>query len=108
MMDPAPSLSSINYYVYLLRSKKKDLFYIGYTKNIKKRLDIHNAGLVNYTRKYIPWELTYYEGYISLEDAKAREKNLKYFGKAYTQLKLRLQNSLNKMNILNKKKVRDG
>ena len=46
------------------------------------------------TRKYLPWALVYYESFHSLEDAKKREKALKYFGKAYAQLKSRIMNSL--------------
>lgn len=98
IMNPAPSLYSDKmYHVYLLRSKKKDVFYIGYTKDIEQRLGEHNTGLVNYTKKYVPWNLIYYESFLSLEDSKIREKSLKSFGKAYSQLKLRIKNSLNKL-----------
>lgn len=90
------------YYVYLLRSRKKGIFYIGYSKDVARRIEEHNAGLANYTRKYLPWDLVYYESYFSLEDAKLREKRLKYFGKAFTQLKCRLTNSLNQIIDLNK------
>jgi putative endonuclease len=96
------------YCVYLLRSKTRGIFYIGYTKDIEKRLEEHNAGLVGYTKKFTPWDLIYYESYISLEDAKIRERSLKYFGKAYSQLKIRLKNSLDQSKAMNKKKVRDG
>ncbi len=83
------------YYVYLLQRKKNNKFYVGYTNDIERRLRQHNAGLLDYTKKYLPWVLVYYESFISLEDAKKREKALKYFGKAYKQLKLRIKNSLN-------------
>jgi putative endonuclease len=82
------------YQVYLLRSKKNGSFYIGYTNDIKRRLKEHNSGMVGYTRKYMPWTLMYYESFISLEDAKKREKSLKYFGKAYKQIMIRIVNSL--------------
>jgi putative endonuclease len=84
------------YYVYLLKSQKNDSLYIGYTKDLERRLKEHNAGLADYTRKYLPWTLIYCEGYISLEDAQKREKSLKYFGKAYSQLKKRIAASLDK------------
>ena len=86
------------YYVYLLKSKKNDSLYIGYTKDLNRRLEEHNASLVGYTEKYTPWVLLYCEGFISLEDAKKREKSLKYFGRAYSQLKGRIVNCLN-MNL---------
>jgi len=95
-MNPAPSLDSIKYHVYLLRSRKNATLYIGYTNNIERRLKEHNSGLVEYTRKYVPWEVVYYESFVSLIDAKKREKSLKSFGKAYSGLKLRIENSLNK------------
>lgn len=101
-MNPAPSLYSKMYHVYLLKSQKKDIFYIGYTKNIEQRLNEHNAGLVGYTKKYIPWGLVYYESFISLEDAKIREKSLKSFGRTCGHLKPRIKNSLNIVKALNK------
>jgi len=95
-MSPASSVYSGMYHVYLLRSKKDKSFYIGYTGDLDKRLKEHNSGLVNYTSEYKPWSLVYYEGYISLLDAQKREKVLKYFGKSYLSLKLRIKDSLNK------------
>jgi len=49
-MNPTPSLNSMMYHVYLLKSKKNDTFYIGYTNNIKVRLTDHNSGKVEYTK----------------------------------------------------------
>jgi putative endonuclease len=91
------------YQVYLLKSLKKDIFYIGYTNDINRRLCEHNSGLTGYTKKYIPWILVYYESFVSLNDAKKREKSLKSFGKAYSQLKLRVADSLQQINALNKR-----
>ncbi len=92
-MNPAPSQYSI-YHVYLLKSKADNSLYIGYTNNLNRRLDEHNSGLVGYTKKFIPWTLLYYESFTSIEDAKKREKSLKYFGRAYSQLKKRIINCL--------------
>jgi putative endonuclease len=91
------------YHVYLLKSQANSIFYIGYTKDIVKRLEQHNAGVVGFTRKYRPWSLVYYESYISLIDAQNREQSLKHFGKAYTQLKVRLKESLGQIGKLNKR-----
>lgn len=84
------------YHVYLLKSQKDNSLYIGYTNDIGRRVKEHNDGLSEYTKKRLPWTLIYYESYISLEEAKRREKSLKYFGKAYSQLKKRIMESLNK------------
>lgn len=82
------------FHVYVLRSKKADKLYIGYTDNLRRRVLEHNVGLSQFTKPYIPWELIYYESYKSLEDAKDRESKLKYYGQAYRRLKERLAKSL--------------
>lgn len=91
------------YYVYILRSKKDNSFYIGYTNNVERRLQEHNIGSVEYTKKYKPWSLIYYEAFISLEDAKIREKSLKHFGRTFNQLKYRIKNSLNRGKVRGEK-----
>ena len=95
-MNPAPSVHSNMYQVYLLKSQKNKTLYIGYTNDVNRRLNEHNSGTIGYTKKYIPWGIIYYESFLSLDDAKKREKSLKAFGKAYSELKLRIINSLNK------------
>ncbi len=82
------------YFIYVLRSIKNGSLYIGRTANVEQRIAQHNAGKSSYTRKYIPWVCVYFEGYLSEEDAKSREKKLKNFGKAYGQLKGRIISSL--------------
>lgn len=63
--------------VYLLQSKVDDSFYIGYTKNIKKRLFEHNSGINFSTKSKRPWKLIFFEGYLNEQDARRREKYLK-------------------------------
>lgn len=82
------------YYVYLLKSRKTGRLYIGYTSDLKRRFQQHNSGQNRSTKFGTPWELKYYEAFESSTDARKREKALKYFGKAYGQLKRRLENSL--------------
>lgn len=65
------------FYVYYLHSNKYDERYIGYTKDLKKRLLEHNQGLNFSTKRYLPWEVIYYEACLDEEDAKRREKYLK-------------------------------
>ena len=65
------------YYVYVLKSIKKDNLYIGYTTNLIKRLKEHNHGLVFSTKSYKPWNIIHYEAYLDINDAKRREKYLK-------------------------------
>lgn len=73
-----------------MRSLKNSKLYIGYTNDLKKRLGQHNKGLSISTKLDAPWEVVYYEAFKGQELAKAREYNLKYFGKAYGQLKRRI------------------
>lgn len=79
-------------YVYVIKNRNGKI-YIGYTKNLKQRLKMHNAG-ANRSTKGNEWELIYYEAYKSGEDAKRREKSLKRSGQAIRWLKDRLRESL--------------
>ena len=92
-MNPAPPRNygvKIRYYVYVLRSLSKGLLYFGCTSNLRVRLAAHQNGLSYATKGKGPWELIYYEAYRHRGDAYKREGNLKQFGGAYRQLKLRL------------------
>ena len=80
-------------YIYVLLSQKDNNFYVGYTKDIQKRLKEHNAGKVFSTKERRPLKLIYWEGCINQKDAIKREKYLKTaWGKRY--LKGRLNNYL--------------
>jgi putative endonuclease len=78
------------YYVYLLRSKKNNQLYFGFTNDLKRRIAEHNKGLSKSTKINAPWELIYYEAFKDQELAEKREQSLKYFGRAYGQLKKRI------------------
>jgi putative endonuclease len=52
------------YYVHVLRSERDKKLYIGFTKNLPKRLAEHNHGLVESTEKRRPFKLIYYEASI--------------------------------------------
>jgi putative endonuclease len=81
------------YYTYLLQSEIDKMFYTGYTKDLRKRLEEHNKGLVQSTKNRRPLKLVYYEGCLTQKDATQREKYLKTaWGKRY--LKNRLKNYL--------------
>ncbi len=83
------------YWVYILRSlKNRNALYIGYTSNLDGRLNEHNSGMSLHTKKYMPWEMVYCEGYANEQDAKDREKALKQFGRVYARLKVRIRRSL--------------
>ena len=50
-------MKKMNYFVYILYSKKRSKYYVGQTADIKKRLKRHNQGLVLSTKSGTPWEL---------------------------------------------------
>ena len=77
-------------YVYVLRSLRDKQFYVGLTRNLSARLQAHNNGLVNSTKKRIPFELVYWEGCRDESDAAQREKYLKTaWGKRYIKTRIR-------------------
>ena len=82
------------YYVYILKSKKDQKLYIGYSKNLQERIAKHKTGQVPATKYRAPLELVYYEAYKSSRDAHKREAMLKLFSKSWVQLKKRIDNSL--------------
>jgi len=82
------------FYMYILKSKKNDSLYFGFTNDLKKRFKEHNQGLSRYTNMYKPYELAYYEAYKSENDARQREINLKHRRNAWNQLKMRIVESI--------------
>ncbi len=66
------------FYVYVLESiKNEGKLYIGFTKDLRKRLEEHNEGKGFYTKRYNPWRAIHYEAYLNEKDAGRREKYLK-------------------------------
>ncbi len=78
------------FYVYVLRSQKNGHLYKGQTSDISKRLEMHNSGLVRYTKRYLPWVLVYHEIYTTRAEAMQREAYLKTgAGRDWLQRKLK-------------------
>lgn len=65
------------FYVYVLESVGSGDLYIGSTNDLKSRLIEHNRGLNFSTKRYIPWDLIYYEACLSESDARRRERYFK-------------------------------
>ena len=77
-------------YVYVLGSALDHRFYVGLTRNLPKRLQARNQGLVNSTKTRPPFQLVYWEGSLNEADAAKREKYLKTaWGKRYLKARLR-------------------
>ena len=69
----------MNYFVYVIgnRRKSKLTTYVGYTKNIKKRLDLHNAGKGAKFTRGKQWKVLYKERYYTKREALSREYYIK-------------------------------
>lgn len=66
------------YYVYMLTNKTDTAMYIGVTNDLRRRLCEHkNEQIEGFTKKYHVRKLIYYEEYHEINNAIAREKQLK-------------------------------
>lgn len=72
------------YYVYILASRPHGAIYVGVTNNLDKRVGEHRDGTASlHTRKYDIKKLVYFEVYDRIDDAIAREKQLKRWRRAW-------------------------
>ena len=75
---------------YVLYSKKDNNFYVGYTNDLKKRIQDHKDGKVESTKYRLPIVLIYYESCLNRYDAIKRERYLKSgMGKKYIRNRLK-------------------
>ncbi len=66
------------FYVYMLVSKgNKPVSYVGYTKNLKNRIKLHNLGKGAKFTRGRKWTLIYKEKYNSKKEAISREYYIK-------------------------------
>lgn len=77
--------------LHILEDQKDKTWYIGFTKNLKKRLDAHRNKESPYTSKKSDWKLIYAELYIHKMDALGREKYLKS-GAGHSFIRKQLKN----------------
>jgi putative endonuclease len=61
------------FYVYILRSLKDKKTYVGYTYELKQRLEKHTNGLVKSTKHRRPFKLLFTENFQTEKEAKKRE-----------------------------------
>ena len=78
----------MSYYVYMLKLiGKKSITYVGYTKDIKKRISLHNNGKGAKFTRGRKWKLIYKEKYLSKNKAISREYYIKKNRKLRNQIK---------------------
>ena len=96
-MPSNTTFSVLFYYIYVLESEKDGNRYIGYTQNLKRRLEEHNKGLSFSTSFRRPFRLIYFEGCLNENDAKRREHYLKSTqGRRFLGLRLQEHTRLKK------------
>ena len=79
----------MNYFVYMLKSKGiKPVTYVAYTKNLKKRIDLHNSGKGAKFTRGRKWKLIYKEKFKSKKEAISRE----YYIKSNRSLRKKIKN----------------
>lgn len=81
------------FYAYVIKSKKNDRLYYGSTDDLRRRFAEHNSGTGGkYTKDNRPFELVYYEAYISYDLAKQAERFYKSgYGREVLNGKLNLK-----------------
>lgn len=77
-----------HYYVYILASKRNRTLYVGFTNDLKRRIEEHKTNkLEGFTKKYCVHNLVYYEIVEGFMEAVRREKQIKKWNRLW---KLRL------------------
>lgn len=65
-------------YIYIMSNRNRTTLYIGVTSDLKRRVAEHAEGIgAKFTSKYNLTDLLYYEEFGDVQDAIAREKQLK-------------------------------
>ena len=78
----------MSYYVYMLKLiSKKSITYVGYTKDIKKRISLHNSGKGAKFTRGRKWKLVYKEKFLSKNKAILREYYIKKNRKLRNEIK---------------------
>ena len=66
------------YYTYIMSSLNNTTIYVGVTNDLERRVAEHKSGLIpGFTQKYNCKKLVYFESFSDIEQAIAREKQLK-------------------------------
>ena len=83
----------MSYWTYIMTNAYRNVLYIGITNDLNRRYREHKSGLIDgFTKKYRCQVLVYYEEYQRIEDAIAREKQLKNWSRAKKYVLIRRLN----------------
>ena len=85
--------SEPKFYVYILTNKNNNVLYVGFTNNLKRRLNEHiNRTNPGFTKRYNVNKLIYFESTPYVNNAIKREKQIKKWNR---QWKINLINDMN-------------
>jgi len=74
----------MEYFVYILASKRNGTFYVGVTNDLARRVHEHRTGAADgFTKQYNIKRLVWYETHGDIETAIAREKSIKRWPRRY-------------------------
>lgn len=65
------------WYVYAIKSTKRNYIYVGLSNDVDRRLSEHNKGYNKTTKPYSPFVLIYKQAFSSRMEARSKEKFLK-------------------------------
>ena len=72
-----------DFWVYIMTNQHDSVLYIGLTNDLARRISEHRAGEISgFTASYQCHKLVYHEHYSEVEEAIAREKQLKKLSRA--------------------------
>ena len=75
---------SKTYFVYILASRRNGTLYIGVTSDLPRRMEQHKTlAVAGFTRTYGVTRLVYWETFGDVNEAIAREKQLKGWNRAW-------------------------
>ena len=80
-------------HIYILASRFRGTMYVGITSDLSRRMGEHKTGVVpGFTRTYRTDRLMYCEEYVSILDARARERALKRWRREWKFALIEAQN----------------
>ena len=67
----------MSYFVYAIKSKIDGRLYVGFSKDVEKRVKEHNSGTTRSTKGYRPWGLVFTQECNTRTEARKLEKYYK-------------------------------
>ena len=65
------------FYAYVIKSVISPYYYKGHCEDLDERLKEHNSGMTHSIKRFIPFEIVYFEEFETREEAIRRERYLK-------------------------------